>query len=106
MKEYIPREDALNFETKISADPADIQAISQGMSLYAEHIKAIPAADVAPVEHGKWGNRQICSNMCGYEYAMMCSVCNKPTYRISMMEDMPPYCQFCGAKMNGGGAGA
>lgn len=49
MKEYIPREDALNFETKITAAPSDIQAISQGMALYAEHIKAIPAADVVEV---------------------------------------------------------
>lgn len=49
MKEYIPREDALNFETKITAAPSEIQAISQGMALYAEHIKAIPAADVVEV---------------------------------------------------------
>ena len=46
MKDYIEREAALNFETKITANPADIQAISQGMSLYAKHIADIPAADV------------------------------------------------------------
>lgn len=49
MTDYISRETALNFETKITVAPSEIQAISQGMSLYAEHIKAIPAADVAPV---------------------------------------------------------
>lgn len=49
MKEYIPREDALNFELSVTAAPSEFQAISQGMSLYAEHIKAIPAADVVEV---------------------------------------------------------
>ena len=49
MTEYISREAALNFEAEIDADPAEIQAISRGMALYAEHIKALPAADVAPV---------------------------------------------------------
>ena len=49
MTEYISREAALNFETQITAKPSEIQAISRGMSLYAEHIKAIPAADVVPV---------------------------------------------------------
>ena len=49
MKEYITREDALNLEAEITAAPSEIQAISQGMALYAEHIKAIPAADVVPV---------------------------------------------------------
>ena len=48
-QEYISREDALNFETKTTAAPSEIQAISKGMALYAEHIKAIPAADVVPV---------------------------------------------------------
>lgn len=48
MNDYISREAALNFEAEITAAPSEIQAISQGMSLYAEHIKAIPAADVVP----------------------------------------------------------
>ena len=49
MDEYISREKALNFEAEIDADPDEIQAISRGMALYAEHIKALPAADVAEV---------------------------------------------------------
>ena len=51
MTEYIDREAALNFEMDIEANPEDIQAISTGMSMYAEYIKTIPAADVAPVKH-------------------------------------------------------
>lgn len=49
MTDYIEREAALNFETKITAAPSEIQAISQGMALYAKHIADIPAADVVEV---------------------------------------------------------
>lgn len=54
------------------------------------------------VRHGRWGHRWVCSNMTGYEYACSCSECGKPTYRISILEDMPTYCPNCGAKMDGG----
>lgn len=42
MDEYINRHDALNFDAEIAADPDDIQLISKGMALYAEHIKGLP----------------------------------------------------------------
>lgn len=108
MTDYISKAEAINtILGDMQNGESNMEEIfNTALRKAASRIETIPAADVVPVEHGKWGNRQICSNMCGYEYAMMCSVCNKPTYRISMMEDMPPYCQFCGAKMNGGGAGA
>ena len=48
---------------------------------------------------GKWIDKWYCSNMSGYEYAMKCSECGKPTYRISLVEPMPNYCPNCGAKM-------
>lgn len=51
-------------------------------------ISMFPAADVAPVVHGRWiedGNYQICSN-CGAEHAW-------DEYRAS-------YCEDCGAKMD------
>lgn len=46
MTEYISREEALNFELSVEADPEDIQAITKGMALYAEYIKKVPAANV------------------------------------------------------------
>lgn len=64
-------------------------------------IEDFPAADVRLVRHGRWGHRWICSNMTGYEYACSCSECGKPTYRISTLEPMPPYCPNCGADMSG-----
>ena len=48
---------------------------------------------------GKWIDKWYCSNMSGYEYAMNCSECGKPTYRISFAEPMPNYCPNCGARM-------
>ncbi len=65
MNDYISREAALNFEAEITAAPGEIQAISQGMSLYAEHIKAIPAADV--VEVVRCQNCKYCDDKTPYE---------------------------------------
>lgn len=44
--DYISREEALNFELEVEAEPEDIQAITKGMALYADYIKKIPVADV------------------------------------------------------------
>lgn len=97
MKDYIEREAALNFETKITAAPSEIQAISQGMSLYAEHIKAIPAADVVPVVRGRW--ELITRGETGYSAGdFRCSVCRRPCKCWALTD----YCPNCGAKMNGG----
>ena len=90
MTDYISREAALEFEMEIEADPDDIQAISTGMSLYAEHIKSIPAAFVERC--GRWvkvGYGKPRCSICGSE-----QLCNhggkyKPT----------KYCPNCGAFM-------
>lgn len=56
----------------------------------ALEVKAMPAADVAPVRHGKWerteGNPYPSCSECGCE---------------SLSRADRPYCQFCGAKMDG-----
>lgn len=53
-------------------------------------IAEAPAADVAPVRHGKWerseGNPYPSCSECGIE---------------SLSRADRPYCQFCGAKMDG-----
>ena len=93
MAEYIEREAVLSklLEYGIGWGAAKVKGV----------INSIPAADVAPVRHGRWGHRWVCSNMTGYELACSCSECGKPTYRISTLEPMPPYCPNCGAKMDG-----
>lgn len=56
-------------------------------------VSAIPAADVAPVVHGRW------DNLDGYKTRRACSMCGW---------DVPEYGKFysygpnCGAKMDGG----
>lgn len=47
MAEYIKRESAIE---AIMSDPPD----AHYQSWYAEKINEIPAADVAPVRHGRW----------------------------------------------------
>ena len=49
MNDYIKREDALNFETSIEADPDDMPQIVRGMKLYADYLKSIDVVDAVPV---------------------------------------------------------
>lgn len=60
----------------------------------ARFIDAIPAADVAPVRHGRWIEQPPDFDLCGVEY-YRCSECGKEQQTPSH------YCQFCGARMEG-----
>ena len=60
----------------------------------ADCIRFIDAADVAPVQHGKW---EIIVGSNGKEY-MVCTCC-----RVSQdLTGVFTYCPNCGAKMGGG----
>lgn len=52
----------------------------------------------AATKHGKWSEKLYCSNLTGYDYAVICSECEKPTYR-QFAEPTPNYCPNCGADM-------
>lgn len=72
-----------------------------GCGSAVECILAEPAADVAPVVHGRWEwlgpNRLVPDCMCG-----TCSVCKvRSKYIVNTM-----LCPNCGAKMDGGGSDA
>ena len=61
-------------------------------------IEDAPAADVAPVVHGRWEMRPTgMATNTGPEYKAYCTVCNKPNKQYQ-----PPFCPHCGAKMDGG----
>lgn len=84
MAEYIERESAMQIAF---TSPFFSNALM-------EEIKAIPAADVAPVVHGKWLKPE-------YEYHVgICSLCGcvplKPAFRSTPYN----YCPNCGAKMD------
>lgn len=49
MAEYIKREAALNFRLTVRLRPEELTAAQAVAEAIMEHIKAIPAADVAPV---------------------------------------------------------
>lgn len=59
-----------------------------------DFIEDAPAADVAPVVHGKWLN---CKNGNG-----TCSACNIRWKGIYDDDNEQSYCGCCGAKMDGG----
>lgn len=59
-----------------------------------KRIKAIPAADVAPVRHGRWKEHQ---TMVGYY--LECSYCGVKSNMDRMLYAYR-YCPHCGAKMD------
>ena len=61
-------------------------------------IEDAPAADVAPVVHGRWEMRPTgMATDTGPEYKAYCTICNEPNKQYR-----PPFCPHCGAKMDGG----
>ena len=85
MDEYIEREAALH---AILGEPTE----SHYPSWYAERIKALPAADVVPVVHGKW--MPFHSEAAGdIQYCSACEI---------GFDAKTDYCPHCGAKMDGG----
>ena len=82
MAEYIERTEALEITTRTCGDYA---------TAWSE-IRKLPAADVAPVIHARWDENGYCTN-CGK---------HSPFWSISSCYYKSPYCQSCGAKMDGG----
>ena len=65
-----------------------------GIESVLEYAENLPAADVAPVVHGKWITRND-KGVISMTHPYMCSRC----WRVEMNKE--PYCN-CGAKMDGG----
>ena len=88
MAEYIERSAAIE---------AAKHAWAKGLEP-SQYIEALPAADVAPVVHGRWEMRPTgMVTDTGPEYKAYCTVCNEPNKQYQ-----PPFCPHCGAKMDGG----
>ena len=81
MAEYIDREAAIALITSRYECP----------EICAAEIKAIPAADVEPVKHGKWDDSF--DGITPY-----CTICGKTH---NCMKRTPPFCPNCGARMDG-----
>lgn len=87
MEEYIKRETAVDTILGESTD-------AHYPEWYASILMGLPAADVAPVVHGKWIEQE------KYTFGVMydCSICDN---RILDNWHSWNYCPNCGAKMDG-----
>lgn len=85
--EYIRRAEALEITTRTCGDYA---------AAYAE-IRKLPAADVAPVRHGRWIKDEFFSDE--VNNGEKCSQCGE---LIGWFGNLPKYCPGCGALMDGG----
>ena len=75
---------------------AAIASIKHEDPSFAFAIERVPAADVAPVLHGKWEERCDENDDPLFRQKFICSVCGDwQTYGKT------PYCPYCGAKMEG-----
>ncbi len=88
MAEYIERE-------KILSKAAPVKGCFSDM-ISAYDVIMLPAADVAPVRHGRW---IVKGYVCG-ETEYQCSECKETEWRTSASR--LKYCPFCGVKMDGG----
>lgn len=87
MAEYIGRDAAIK---------AAKHAWAKGLEP-SQYIEVLPAADVAPVVHGRWEMRPTgMATDTGPEYKAYCTICNEPNKQYR-----PPFCPHCGAKMDG-----
>ena len=101
MAEYISREAVINITAETGAWETQ------------NRIRELPAADVKPVNYGRWEETHI--SLCKwipedekeegrsfYMAEMKCSCCNRyNTVTFVLTLDKPDYCQLCGARMDG-----
>ena len=92
MPEYIEREAAKKVAERYGCTNGSALGRHSGLAdCIAEEIDSIPAADVAPVRHGRWGSNGIPDSMLS-----ACSVCGFGCGAYSFK-----YCPNCGARMDG-----
>lgn len=96
MAEYIRRDYAIDAALDVYYDTPDIDL--SGEKFEAAILK-IPAADVAPVVHGRWVLLDEC-----YNEGVYCSACHKKVYKkcYANQKIKSKFCPHCGAKMDGG----
>ena len=92
MNDYISRKALLDW----------VHAFYPEDKVFASAIINSPAADVAPVRHGRWikDNNSLQTDdyyCCYFDYN--CSECGNV---VNNRYELPKYCPNCGAKMDGG----
>ena len=104
--DYIRREDARRMVVQLDkyawkSPVSDERRVTVDVDLVKFGLDRIPAADVAPVVHGKWIKDDFLSD--DVNNAEKCSQCGE---LIGWFGNLPKYCPSCGAKMDGGDGSA
>ena len=86
MDEYIKRKAVIDLITRRYENP----------EICTQEINSIPAADVAPVRHGRWKERKSLHAEGGI--VAKCSACQKD---VQYLGNPLKFCPNCGAKMDG-----
>ena len=100
MTEYIEREaiseEIRKYYYKNPPNSSYGEGFDRGLDRAQRAILDAPAADVAPVVHGRWVSVP-------HKLARVCSVCNRDEpYKFADIDaDVYDYCPNCGAKMDG-----
>ena len=95
MAEYIEREALIEttretpFTMSMCLTVEECKGMNRAREILADIFEILPAADVAPVRHGRWIPYNV--KDCLY----VCSECH------SLPKDRTRYCPNCGAKMDG-----
>lgn len=95
----------LTITIKANTPVADAQGIMDGGDNDARvaDIRDMPAADVAPVVHGRWISWEKAGNFVPSPDRHECSVCHDAAQvLVNGFELLSDYCPNCGAKMDGG----
>ena len=114
MSEYLERETAVNIADhailehpydKDSQRPEEYSDYNQGWSDACDYIRVslthVPAADVAPVVHGKWVHSRYDRSSEQFD-VVKCSRCGLEAYAMAYHVRDGNYCPRCGARMDGG----
>lgn len=97
MAEYIEREAVIDLITRRYENP----------EICTQEINSIPAANVAPVVHGRWISWEEAGNFVPSPDRHECSVCHDAAQvLVNGFELLSDYCPNCGAKMDGGDSDA
>lgn len=107
MAEYIERGALMQFP--IRRDHYDRENGNEhfinGIETVLEYAENLPAADVAPVVHGRWIHSRY--EDCSEQFELVkCSQCNHEAYAMAFYVRGGNYCPNCGAKMEGGDSDA
>lgn len=97
MADYMERETAIKAIEKADCAVIADDAESCKTDYLREIIKSVPAADVAPVVHGRWSDAGFGELPKHAPYGWACSVCGGISFNNEYI-----YCPNCGAKMDGG----